>query len=61
MDFKKLKDLSSAELTERRKEVEKQLSELLSKSSLSSMEKPHLKRSYKRQLAQIETLLVEKK
>lgn len=61
MDFKKLKELSSTELIERRKEVEKQLSELFLKSSLTSMEKPHLKRSYKRQLAQIETLLVEKK
>ena len=57
MSKQKLNELSREELLVKKAEVEKSFKELLSKSALSPMEKPHLKKEHKKELAQICTLL----
>ena len=57
MSKQKLNDLSRDELLNKKVEVEKSLKGLISGSALSPMEKPHLKKKYKKELAQICTLL----
>ena len=57
MDFKNLKNLTESELLLKQKELVMKLAELRSNSLLTTMEKPHLKKVYKKSLAQISTLL----
>jgi len=57
MDYKKYKEMSTAELKEQKHQLETNLKELTLNSSLTSMEKPHLKRVYKKSIAQVNTLL----
>ena len=57
MDFKKYEEMSIEELKEQKVKLEGSLKELMLNSSLTSMEKPHLKRVYKKGIAQVNTLL----
>ena len=57
MDYKKYKEMSAEELREQKVQLESSLKELILNSSLTSMEKPHLKRVYKKGIAQVSTLL----
>jgi len=59
MDYKKLSELSNTELVNKKLELEKSLKELTLNSSLTSMEKPHLKRELKTNIAQINGLLAK--
>ena len=59
MDYNKLSNLGRDELLLQKDELERQLKELLLNSSLTSMEKPHLKRSLKISIAQVNGLLAK--
>jgi len=59
MDYKKMSDLGVEELIAQKIEFERQLKELLLNSSLTNMEKPHLKRSLKISIAQANGLLAK--
>ena len=61
MEFKKMQELSAVELNSKKREVDLKIKELLSNSALTSMEKPHLKKEYKKTIAQINTLLNREK
>lgn len=57
MEMKKLSELSNSELVNKKRELEKKLKHLILNSSLTNMDKPHLKRSLKIDIAQICSLL----
>ncbi len=57
MDFKKLSVLTKEELLSKKLDIEKQLKEELLNTSLTNMEKPHVKRELKISIAQINGLL----
>lgn len=59
MDYKKMSELNKSELVAQKIELEKQLKDLLLNSSLTSMEKPHVKSSLKKDVARINTLLAK--
>ncbi len=59
MDYKKLQELSKNELLGQRVELEKQLKEMLLNSSLTNLEKPHMKKSLKVSIARINSILAK--
>lgn len=59
MDYKKLQELSKIELLGQRTELERQLREMLLNSSLTNLEKPHMKKSLKVSIARINSILAK--
>ena len=59
--FNELRNLSSEELTQKRATLEKELFDLRQKKIIGQLEKPHFFKKSRRQIAQINTALNEKK
>ncbi|MBI3252728.1 MAG: 50S ribosomal protein L29 [Candidatus Omnitrophica bacterium] len=58
---KDLRNLSGAELDQKRQALEKELFGLREKKIVGQLDKPHLFKLFKRQIAQIHTVRQEKK
>ena len=58
---KELKELSAAELNQKKATLQKDLFELNQKKLVGQLDKPHLFKHTKRQIAQINTILRETK
>ena len=58
---KELRNLSAPELNQKRASLEKDLFELNQKKLVGQLDKPHLFKNTKRQIAQINTILRETK
>jgi ribosomal protein L29 len=59
MNFNKLSELNNTELLQKKVELETQLQELMLNSSLTNMEKPHMKSLLKKDIARVNCLLAK--
>lgn len=57
---KNLRELSALELEHKKSELEKNLHDLRQKKVVGQLEKPHLFKSTRREIAQVHTILREK-
>ena len=61
MTAKEIRELSPAEITTKLRETREQLLQLRLRKQTGQVEKPHLLRSYRKDIARLETVLVSKK
>ncbi len=61
MTSKEIRDLSPAEITTKLREVRAELLQLRLKKNTGQVEKPHLLRVLRKDIARMETILTEKK
>ena len=61
MTSKEIRELSASEIETKLRDLRDQLVQLRLKKSTGQVEKPHLLRSYKKDIARLETILNQKK
>ena len=61
MTAKEIRELSPVEITTKLRETREQLLQLRLRKQTGQVEKPHLLRSYRKDIARLETVLVAKK
>jgi large subunit ribosomal protein L29 len=61
MTSKEIRDLSAGEIETKLREIREQLVQLRLKKSTGQVEKPHLLRAYRKDIARLETILNQKK
>ena len=61
MTAKEIRDLSPSEITTKLRETREQLLQLRLRKNTGQVEKPHLLRSYRKDIARLETILKQKK
>jgi large subunit ribosomal protein L29 len=61
MTSKEIRELSPAEITTKLRETREQLLQLRLRKNTGQVEKPHLLRTYRKDIARLETILKEKK
>lgn len=61
MTSKEIRDLAPAEITTKLRETRDQLLQLRLRKNTGQVEKPHLLRSYRKDIARLETILKQKK
>ena len=61
MTTKEIRELSPAEITTKLRETRDQLLQLRLRKHTGQVEKPHLIREYRKDIARLETILTEKK
>ncbi|HYC99876.1 MAG TPA: 50S ribosomal protein L29 [Phycisphaerales bacterium] len=61
MTTKEIRELSPAEITTKLRETRDQLLQLRLRKHTGQVEKPHLIRAYRKDIARLETILTEKK
>lgn len=61
MTSKEIRELSPAEITTKLRETRDQLLQLRLRKHTGQVEKPHLIREYRKDIARLETILTEKK
>ena len=61
MTSKEIRDLSPGEITTKLRETREQLLQLRLRKQTGQVEKPHLLRSYRKDIARLETVLTAKK
>jgi large subunit ribosomal protein L29 len=61
MTSKEIRDLSPDEITTKLREIHSELLQLRLRKNTGQVEKPHLLRAHRKDIARLETILVEKK
>lgn len=61
MNAKEIRELSAGEIETKLRETREQLVQLRLKKSTGQVEKPHLLRDYRKDIARLETILNQKK
>ncbi len=61
MTSKEIRELSAGEIETKLRELREQLVQLRLKKSTGQVEKPHLLRAYRKDIARLETILNQKK
>ncbi len=61
MTSKEIRDLAPAEITTKLRETRDQLLQLRLRKNTGQVEKPHLLREYRKDIARLETILKQKK
>ncbi|MDI1247357.1 MAG: 50S ribosomal protein L29 [Lacunisphaera sp.] len=61
MTSKEIRDLAPAEITTKLRETRDQLLQLRLRKNTGQVEKPHLLRTYRKDIARLETILKQKK
>ena len=61
MTSKEIRDLAPAEITTKLRETRDQLLQLRLRKNTGQVEKPHLLRTYRKDIARLETILRQKK
>jgi large subunit ribosomal protein L29 len=61
MTSKEIRELSPAEITTKLRETREQLLQLRLRKNTGQVEKPHLLRAYRKDIARLETILKQKK
>lgn len=61
MTSKEIRELAPAEITTKLRETREQLLQLRLRKNTGQVEKPHLLRSYRKDIARLETILKQKK
>ena len=61
MTSKEIRDLAPAEITTKLRETREQLLQLRLRKNTGQVEKPHLLRTYRKDIARLETILRQKK
>jgi large subunit ribosomal protein L29 len=61
MTSKEIRELSAGEIETKLRELREQLVQLRLKKSTGQVEKPHLLRAYRKDIARLETILKQKK
>ena len=61
MTSKEIRDLAPAEITTKLRETREQLLQLRLRKNAGQVEKPHLLRTYRKDIARLETILKQKK
>ncbi|MSU46687.1 MAG: 50S ribosomal protein L29 [Lacunisphaera sp.] len=61
MTAKEIRDLAPTEITTRLREIREQLLQLRLRKNTGQVEKPHLLREYRKDIARLETILHAKK
>ena len=61
MTSKEIRDLAPAEITTKIRETRDQLLQLRLRKNTGQVEKPHLLRTYRKDIARLETILKQKK
>jgi len=61
MTSKEIRDLAPAEITTKLRETREQLLQLRLRKNAGQVEKPHLLREYRKDIARLETILAQKK
>ncbi len=61
MTSKEIRDLSPSEITTKLRETRDQLLQLRLRKNAGQVEKPHLLRTYRKDIARLETILKQKK
>jgi len=61
MTSKEIRDLSAGEIETKLRDIREQLVQLRLKKSTGQVEKPHLLRAYRKDIARLETILNQKK
>lgn len=61
MTAKEIRELAPAEITTKLRETREQLLQLRLRKNTGQVEKPHLLRSYRKDIARLETILKQKK
>ena len=61
MTSKEIRDLAPAEITTKLRETREQLLQLRLRKNSGQVEKPHLLREYRKDIARLETILQQKK
>ncbi len=61
MTSKEIRELAPAEITTKLRETREQLLQLRLRKNSGQVEKPHLLREYRRDIARLETILKQKK
>ena len=61
MTSKEIRDLSPAEIENKLREAREQLLQLRLRKNSGQVEKPHLLRTYRKDIARLETILAQKK
>ncbi len=61
MTSKEIRDLAPAEITTKLRETREQLLQLRLRKNSGQVEKPHLLRTYRKDIARLETILKQKK
>jgi large subunit ribosomal protein L29 len=61
MTSKEIRDLSPSEITTKLRETREQLLQLRLRKNTGQVEKPHLLRAYRKDIARLETILKQKK
>jgi large subunit ribosomal protein L29 len=61
MTSKEIRDLSPTEITTKLRETRDQLLQLRLRKNTGQVEKPHLLRTYRKDIARLETILKQKK
>lgn len=60
MTSKEIRDLSPSEITTKLREIREQLLQLRLRKNTGQVEKPHLLRTYRKDIARLETILKQK-
>ena len=61
MTSKEIRDLAPSEITTKLRETREQLIQLRMRKNSGQVEKPHLLRTYRKDIARLETILKQKK
>jgi large subunit ribosomal protein L29 len=61
MTSKEIRDLAPAEITTKLRETREKLLQLRLRKNTGQVEKPHLLREYRKDIARLETILAQKK
>jgi large subunit ribosomal protein L29 len=61
MTSKEIRDLAPAEINKKLRETREQLLQLRLRKNAGQVEKPHLLRTYRKDIARLETILTQKK
>ena len=61
MNAKEIRDLAPSEITTKLRETREQLLQLRLRKNTGQVEKPHLLREYRKDIARLETILKQKK
>ncbi len=61
MTSKEIRDLAPSEITTKLRETREQLLQLRLRTNAGQVEKPHLLRAYRKDIARLETILKQKK
>ena len=61
MNIKEIRELAPAEITTKLRETREQLLQLRLRKHTGQVEKPHLLREYRKDIARLETILKQKK